>query len=331
MSLRKFNIPPKGMGNQINMNRLEAWFRVVRPPIVIISIFGASVGALNVTLPRGVALDPLAFFLTLLGAAVLAAGLMVHNDYTDLESDRVNRPHKVLPRNIIKPKTANYTGLGLMLSTVIIAVLIGPVNPIDSSYTPYGINVPLIILTIAVVIIGILYNYEGKYTGIWGHVMVAFGVGAIPLWGAIAMQPQLPLLMVPLALAIFIMEIGREIMVCAGDIKGDIEAGYRTTPVRAGRLMSMNIALSFYIFSIPFFPIAYYGWLGFDKVFGDLYLIGSILFVLMLLATWVDTYRVAVKGNAKKTWDAFERNIRTGTRVGVFLFQVVLFVEAFYF
>jgi geranylgeranylglycerol-phosphate geranylgeranyltransferase len=313
------------------MNKLEAWFRVVRPPIVIISVFGAAVGALNVTIARDISYDLLTFWLTMLGAGMLAAGLMVHNDYTDLESDKVNRPHKPLPRNIITPLTAKYTGLVLMILPIFLAVFLGLIDPIESSLTPYGFNVPLIILTIAVVIIGVIYNQSGKYSGIWGHVMVAFGVGAIPLWGALALQPQLPLLMVPLALSIFVMEIGREIMVCAGDIKGDIEAGYKTTPVRMGRLKSMQVALVFYILFIPVFPIPYFGWFGFEDIFGSLYFWGATIFLIILLVTWVDTYRVAVKGDDKASWNAFERNIRTGTRLGVFFFQVILFLEAFYF
>lgn len=321
------------------MNKLEAWFRVVRPPIVIISIFGSSVGALNVIIPRHFAVEPFSFLLMLVGAGMLAAGLMVHNDYTDLESDKVNRPNKVLPQNIISPATAKYTGLALMIIPIFFSVVIGFINPVESAFTPYNFNVPLILLTITVVVIGIIYNEKGKYSGIWGHVMVAFGVGAIPLWGAVAMRPDVPALMLPLALAIFIMEIGREIMVCAGDIKGDIKAGYKTTPVRVGRLKSMNIALVFYLLFIPIYPLPYFGGeflsysgeFGFGKIFGDLYFWGATIFLLILLTTWVDTYRVAKKGDDKATWDAFERNIRTGTRLGVFFFQVILFLEAFYF
>jgi 4-hydroxybenzoate polyprenyltransferase len=261
---------------------------------------------------------------------MLAAGLMVHNDYTDLESDKVNRPYKVLPQNIIKPETAKYTGLALMILAVFIAIIIGIITPVDSNLTPYNLNLPLVILTIAVVVIGVIYNQQGKYSGIWGHVMVAFGVGAIPLWGALALQPQLPWLMVPLALSIFIMEIGREIMVCAGDIKGDIKAGYRTTPVRVGRINSMYVALVFYLLFIPLYPIPYFGWFGFTQIFGRLYIWGATVFLLILIVTWIDTYRVAVKGDDSATWDAFERNIRTGTRLGVFFFQVILFVEVYF-
>ena len=40
----------------------------------------------------------------ILGPAFLSTGTMVHNDVTDLESDKVNRPHKPLPKKIIKEK-----------------------------------------------------------------------------------------------------------------------------------------------------------------------------------------------------------------------------------
>jgi 4-hydroxybenzoate polyprenyltransferase len=200
----------------------------------------------------------------------------------------------------------------------------------NAGYLPLGLNLPCGFLTLIVMLVGIHYNQSGKYTGIFGHIMVAIGVGVIPYWGALAVKPTDFLSMLPLALAIGIMEVGREIMVCAGDIKGDIKAGYRTTPVRLGRLRSMDVAMVFYVVSIPIFFISYFGCCYFPKIFGDLYLWGAVVFILILIITWIDTYRVAVKGDDSATWGAFERNIRTGTRAGVILFQVILFLEAFY-
>jgi len=312
------------------MNRLEAWIRIIRPPIVFISVFGASVGALNITVGQGLYLDQTSFIFSLLGAGFLAAGLMVHNDYTDLESDRVNRPSKPIPYGVISPETARITGIILMA----LAVLFGFITTVnmqpDVSYIPYGINLPCGFLTLIVMLVGIIYNQAGKYTGIWGHVMVAFGVGVIPYWGALAVKPTDFYSMLPLAIAIGVMEIGREIMVCAGDIKGDIKAGYKTIPVRLGRIPSMFVVLPFYIGFIFIFPISYFGWCKFLKIFGDLYLWGAIIFELILLFTWLDTYRVVKLGNDRASWRAFERNIRTGTRLGVVFFQVILFLEVFY-
>ncbi len=312
------------------MNKLEAWFRIIRPPIVFISIFGACVGALNVTIGQEIYLDQIGFVLSLFAAGLLSAGLMVHNDYTDLESDRVNRPHKPLPQGVISPQVARISGIAMMGLAVILAFCTTLILRPSAWFVPYGVNIPCGVLTLIVMFVGISYNRSGKYTGIWGHIMVAFGVGVIPYWGAIAVKPTDLISMFPLALAIGVMEIGREIMVCAGDIKGDIKAGYRTTPVRLGRLRSILLVLPFYLGFIPIFPISYFGWFEFPIIFGDLYLWGAIMFVLILLLTWIDTYRVAIKGNDSATWRAFERNIRTGTRVGVILFQVILFLEAFY-
>ena len=320
-------------------SRLFAWIRIIRPLIVFISVFGASVGALNVTVADipindGVTLDTVAFILALAAAALLAAGLMVHNDYTDLGSDRVNRPQKPIPSGLISPATAKWTGIILMGASVLVAFSTTLPMP-ASSRGPLaygGFNLPCGILTLMIVISGIFYNARGKYTGIWGHVIVAFGVGAIPLWGAWALRPgtfaELKIIL-PLAAAIFAMEIGREIMVCTGDMHGDRAAGFKTTPVRLGRDLSMYLVLMFYTLFIPLYPIPFLGILGFPKVFGITYLVGATLFLIILYITWFNV-RCAVRGgNEKKIWNAFELNIRTGTRIGVVLFQVLLFVEVF--
>jgi len=317
------------------MSQPEAWFRIVRPPIVFISIFGALVGALNVTIAQGIDVNTGSLILTILGAGLLSAGLMVHNDFTDLESDKINRPHKPIPRGIISPETAKYTGIVLMVLSILVGFLInifewnnGLAN--GNYLTPMGLNLPCGILTLVVVVVGIYYNKDGKYTGLTGHVLVAFGVGVIPYWGAIAVEPTDLISMLPLALAIFVMEIGREIMVCAGDIKGDIEAGYKTTPIKMGRLNSIYFVLIFYLGFLPIYPISYFGWFGFPRIFGEIYLAGATLFAVILFITWADTLRVTKRGNDDLTWQAFERNIRTGTRVGVIFFQMILFIEAFY-
>ena len=313
------------------VNPVYAWFRIVRPPIVFISVLGSLVGTLNVTRPFGLDVDPMTMMLIGLGAALLAAGLMVHNDVTDLPSDKVNRPDKPLCVGAIGANTARITGIGLMVASIFVALVCGIGELDDSTLTPRGLNLPLAALTAIIVWVGIEYNVRGKLAGIWAHVMVAFGVGAIPYWGALAVRPDEPLMMLPLALAIFIMEIGREMMVCIGDLKGDMEAGWSTYPVRAGRDRSLKVSLAFYVGFLPIYPISYFGWLGFPRVFGNLYLIGGAVFFLILLVSWLDVSRVVRNGDEKMIWNAFERDIRTGTRAGVILFQFVLLAEAFAF
>lgn len=310
------------------MNKLLAWFRIIRPPIVVISCLGALIGALNVSSYINDGIIKLSLFqisMIIIGAAFLSAGLMIHNDVTDLKSDKVNRPHKPLPSGRIRTKTAQVTGLLLMILSIFIALLI---NINDNG----PLNWKCGILTLSIVIVGVCYNHYGKYHGIFGHILVAYGVGAIPYWGAIAVapEPEHLFLIFPLALALFIQEIGREIMVNAGDFNGDLKAGYKTLPVLLGRKKAMHVALIFYLVFIPIFPIPYFGWMGAEKVFGHIYLMGATIFCLSLLVTWILTYRVVLQNDEKKIWSAFEKYERTGTRMMVLFFQAMLILEAFY-
>lgn len=310
------------------MKKLLAWLKIVRPPIVTISCLGALVGALNVSafINDGmIKLSLFQLFMIIIGASFLSAGLMIHNDVTDLKSDKINRPHKALPSGSINLKTAKITGLLFMILSIFISLLI---NINDTGL----INWICGALTFSIVIVGVGYNHYGKYHGIFGNILVAYGVGSIPYWGAIAIlpNPEHLFLMFPLALAIFTQEIGREIMVNAGDYRGDLKAGFKTLPVLMGRKKAMYVALIFYLAFIPIFPFPYFGWMGVDKVFGNIYLFGATIYVIALITTWILTYKVVIKENEKKIWRAFEMYERTGTRVMVVFFQIMLFLEAFY-
>lgn len=303
-----------------------AWIRMIRPPILFLCSFGALVSALNCALYMGVTLSFYQILFLIITPAFLSTGTMFHNDITDLESDKVNRPNKPVPSGVLKKKTVYYTGLALMIGSIFLAALV--------NYTDMGvINWECAIFTLLLVIIGLYYNYYGKHHGLIGHMAVAFGVGSIPYWGGLAVFPNQPLLMLPLAVAIFLQETGREIMVCAGDYIGDLKAGFKTTPVRHGRKRSMHIALFFYLLFIPIFPLSAFDWAGLQmpQIFGAVYLIGGSILAASLLITWYLTYKVVTKtDDEKKIWKSFERYERVGTRVIIVIFQIFIFLELFY-
>lgn len=310
--------------------------RIIRPPIMIISIVGVSVGALNVTLGRGEPLSLPTYGMTCLMAALLSAGLMVHNDYYDLPSDRVTRPKKALPSGAIKASTARDVGFALMALGVVTGLLV--------RFPATGeLDVVTALFAALVFLVGLFYNIRGKHTGLLGHAMVAVGVGLIPYMGAVPFRDYADML--PLAAGIAVMEVGREIMVCAGDIEGDRAAGFSTLPVRIGQRKSLLVALGFYLASAPLFfiylpsiasqiPGEGYQYpppnamgspirntLLDTNMFGDLYFVGAAAFLVALVVLWVLVWR-------KPVWESFERYIRTGSRVLIFLFQVLLLAEA---
>ena len=302
-----------------------AWIRMVRPPILFLCCFGALVGALNSALFLDEKLSIFQMFMILLVPAFLSTGTMVHNDVPDLDSDKVNRPNKPIPAGVIKERTAYFVGLFLMFASIILALFI--------NYKDDGVlNWNCAILTAILVIVGIYYNYYGKLHGIFGHIAVAIGVGAIPYWGAIAAFPNELFLMLPLGAAIFLQEVGREIMVCVGDYVGDLKAGWKTTPVKLGRKKSMYVALVFYLAFVPLYPLPAYDYLniGAPQVFGALYLIGGTLLAIALLLTWFLSYLAVLTNDENKIWKAFERYERTGTRVMIIVFQIFILLEVFY-
>ncbi|UCE38288.1 MAG: UbiA family prenyltransferase [Thermoplasmata archaeon] len=297
------------------MGKLNAWFRIIRPPILFISALGAAVGALNVNLNP----DPFTFWLALIAWAPLVyTGIMIHNDYTDLESDKINRPHKPIPSGVISPGTARWTGLGMMFGGTALAFFINIHNG--------EINYSAGIVALSLTIVGIVYNHWGKGWGIWGNVFVAYGVAIIPFYGGVAIEPVDGIIaMAPLTISIFVMEIGREIIVCAEDVEGDIKAGFKTLPVRIGAKKSMYVAVLFYVGYAILYPAPFiFRWDILPSLYYDpVYLFGATVFAIILFVTWGLTLR-------QMTERAFWNYIRTGTRVGVIFFQFILLISAFY-
>jgi 4-hydroxybenzoate polyprenyltransferase len=304
------------------VGKARDWALIVRPPIVIISVVGASVGFLNTIGLYGQPFPWVGYLVNAAAAALLAAGLMVHNDYYDLASDKVNRPHKVLAQGRIQAKTARDVGFALMVLGVL-AAFAG--HPRDTFVASVNWNAGLIALT--VLADGLLYNTIGKQHGIGGHIEVAYGVALIPVFGAAGAGH--PLYVLPLALGLLVMEIGREIMVACGDIEGDRKAGWITLPVRIGMRKALVVALALYMASVPLFLIPFYPSES-DFIFyirpgwhpSLLYAASSVGFVAGLIALWIPSFRDPSFAN-------FERYIRTGSRVLVLLFQLALLAEAF--
>ena len=103
------------------MNKLYAWFRILRPPIVFIAVFGSIAGALCFWQADT---DPLAFIVAMFGWGMIWGGIMVHNDYYDLESDLKNRPDKPLSCGAITPFQAKWGGMALMIAGPVLIFLV---------------------------------------------------------------------------------------------------------------------------------------------------------------------------------------------------------------
>ncbi len=117
------------------------------------------------------------------------------------------------------------------------------------------------------------------------------------------------------------------LVVLGGDIEGDQAAGFSTLPVKVGQRKSLLVTLAFYIASVPFFYL-YLPQIAEQvpelsgEVFGPVYYLGTTIFLVTLFVLWVLVWR-------KPVWDSFEAYIRTGSRVAIFVYQLLLLSEAF--
>ncbi|MDG6220140.1 MAG: UbiA family prenyltransferase [Candidatus Thermoplasmatota archaeon] len=312
------------------MNKAYAWFRIVRPPIVFIGVFGSTVTALIFQGTPGamdfaVPLHLWAFIWSMFCWGMLWGGIMVHNDYTDLKSDKYNKPHKPIPCGAITPRQAHLGGLAMMtfgwLLPIPILMLIDVWFAVAAAFWGFTLW-----------FVGVYYDYWGKGHGAAGHASVAWGVALIPLYGGALVSPYAGFaLLLPLFLALFISEIGREILVCCHDYYGDIKQGWLTTPVVRGRMTAMRHVPIWYLGFIPFYAIPYFGWLGYPAYFSPIYFWGYTIFILGLYVTWAAIYKtmLGTRDEKKIQW-SFELYARTGTRLFIIFTQFVMLAEAFW-
>ena len=300
---------------------MNPWIRIARPPIMLISVLGAFVGAALATTPYGLGISFWQCVWIAVGATAFSSALMIQNDIYDEKSDRTTRPDKPIPSGAIDPETASMVALILYIVALVVSL---------------SLSMSCAGLTLVIVLLGWWYNTSGKGAGVLGAASVSIGVGAIPLWGALAVRPEEPWLMIPLFLSLVAAELGREIMVSTGDFQGDVVAGWRTVPVCVGRIEAMWFALAFYVLSIPLWVWCYFAIDG----FGWMYVVAAGVFLGVLLVGWCMCYQwvdiarqpkpAAFKAiDEKYIFASFETWLRWGSRIAIMALQVVMLAEAF--
>lgn len=199
-----------------------------------------------------------------LAVFLISAAALILNDYFDLESDKINAPHRPLPAGLVTPRQVivlfcAVTTLGfaasflLGLTTLLVAVLV------------WGV--------------GFLYNWRFKKAGLWGNLMVSFSVGMTFLFGGISVgQPFEKMVWFFALLALFI-NLGEEIAADAMDIAGDRQAGSRSLPVLVGSENALKVSAGIFLFvcGMTLLPFLL-GWMNWMYFLPMLLIDGVILF-----------------------------------------------------
>lgn len=238
----------------MNSKKINGLIRLFRPDLSLaagICTVGGQIIATGHLTPWPVTL------LGFLCAFGCSGAALVVNDYFDFEVDKVNAPERPLPSGAVTKREAILLGIGISLLGLVPAALLGPV---------------CFIFTLIFWVIGFLYNWRFKETGLPGNLMVSSSVAFTFILGAMTVgQPWNPLVWV-FALMAFFIDLGEEITGDALDLEGDQQRGARSVARSMGKPFALRTAVTLWgvVILLGWIPV-------FLKLMGALY-------VLMILA-----------------------------------------------
>lgn len=193
--------------------------------------------------------SPAVAVLGFLTGFLISGSAMITNEYFDLEVDRVNHPDRPLPSGRISVPELVVIAALFSVGGLAAAALLSPF---------------LLVLSAVLLVVGFLYNWKLKETGLPGNMLVAFSVAATFVCGGMAVGQPLNGVVWTFGAMAFLFDLAEEIAGTAMDIEGDKQRGARTLAITFGRqpalLVSGVLFAAFIGLSLlPFLA----GWLGY--------------------------------------------------------------------
>ena len=272
------------------MQKLKAWIQIMRPANLL--ILAAAMYFINVFILVPVfdkygmffTLNALQFFLLVLSTVLICAGGYIINDYFDVESDAINKPHRHFIGKIIGtvPALRAYwllTGagvlLGLYLSLMVDNIRLVTIHGIAAVllyfYSASYKRMPLVGNIVVAVLIAISILLVGAFEpAIYKLVRAGDYYAAKLCWNFILNY----------ALFAFFINLARELVKDLEDMEGDGKADMRTTALAWGQQTVKIIAASV-LFSLLLYSI-YLSWIRDIAQWHMLILFYSIILMLSL-------------------------------------------------
>jgi len=211
---------------------------------------------------------------------VCAAGNVV-NDMVDISIDRINRPQRVLVRKLLSRRYAFGLAVGLHLTALIVASLV-------------GLKVAAVALVARAMLLA--YNLYLKGIPLLGNAAIALLSGLTFISGGIAADParmlELPGPLVPAVFAFFF-HLVREIVKDVDDIDGDKAVSVATLPQVIGIRPSLLLALGlFFVLTVLTLLPVLMGWYGNWYKIIAVYVVDLPLLLLLILLWGYPTRKV---------------------------------------
>jgi geranylgeranylglycerol-phosphate geranylgeranyltransferase len=198
------------------------------------------------------------------GVFFISAAALILNDYFDIESDRVNAPHRPLPAGLV-------TERDLILLAAVVTLL--------GFLTGYLVGPTALLVVILVWLVGFLYNWRFKRSGLPGNLMVSFSVGMTFIYGGIVVGRPWETVVWFFGVLVLLINLGEEIAADAMDVTGDRLVASRSLAVRLGSERALRIGAAIFmtvilISGLPFL----FGWLDWNFLLPILLMDGVILY-----------------------------------------------------
>ncbi len=280
--------------------RAFGWLMIHRPFMLILVVLGSLVGYLLVTFDRGIPINATELSFGLVAVLFVCAGVDVIHEVLDKEVDAINKPYRPMPRGLVGEKAA--------IEVAFVEFSLGLVLGLVVSWW-------FVLFLLFIIALTTHYSLWGKFQPFFGQLESTVGSAMVPYSGAVIHGDLLTIL--PLAIFIFLFEVGRWFMVNVEDLEADLARG-RTTVHVLGRKVSLWLGLAFYLGALLFTALPW-----FHQGFSPLYEHGSGIFALSLVAFWIISH---VYGHDEGSLHRWHRNI---ARVAIVLYQIVLVVEVF--
>jgi geranylgeranylglycerol-phosphate geranylgeranyltransferase len=178
----------------------------------------------------------------------ISAVALILNDVFDIETDRINTPHRPLPAGLVTVREA--VGLAIFVTALGLAAA-------------FILSISALVVALLAWVVGFLYNGRFKKAGLFGNLMVSTSVGMTFIFGGVSVGKPFELVVWLFAALAFLINLGEEIAADAMDLEGDRETGSRSLPVMIGREPALRVSATIFLTAclIAVLPFLL-GWLG---------------------------------------------------------------------
>jgi len=240
-------------------------------------------------------------FITITGffsVFAISASILVLNDYFDIETDKINAPHRPIPANLVSSLEA------LLLS--IILLIIGFI-------LSFLISISALMFSIALAVIGFLYNRKFKKSGLLGNILVSFSVGMTFIFGGLTVELPFHKMVIFFSLIAALIDLGEEIAADAMDIKGDLLINSNSIAIKYGKETALKISglIFFFVVLLTSIPFLF-------KWFSLVYLLPILLMDFFIVYPTIKLIKSSNEEGRK-----FIRWIYLGSTIGLVIFLIM--------